>query len=136
MVRITRQRGGAGPPPTTVLTRLTDQLRAQGYDHTLALPGPEPCAVAWAEPGGASTPRVFLLAAADDWARGGVDYVQERVWSLTPPETPDDAYPQFAVVGDATYQAIFDLSYPPHQLDRLPPPTELAGRRRVEVPPR
>src|SRR4051812_39807162 len=77
MTRVTRPRGAPpGPPPETVLSALAAQLRGLGYDRVQPLPGP--CAVAWGEPGGAATPRVFLLAlAAADRARAGVEFVQE-----------------------------------------------------------
>jgi type I restriction enzyme M protein len=118
-----------------VLSGLAEQLRAWGYDRLQPLPGPEAGAVAWGANAGAETPRIFLLPLVDtEWSRAAVEFVQECIWARMPPETPDDAYPQFAVAGDGTRHAIFDLSYPPHQLDRLPPPGELAGRRAEAAP--
>src|SRR4051812_10530278 len=128
MTRVSRKPLAAGPPDA-VLIGLVAQLRALGYDRVLPLPG-NTAAIVWGVHAGAETPRIFLQALADgEGGRADADCVLDRLGAAPPPDAPDDASPQFAVLGDGTRHVVFDVGFPPHALDQLPPPAELCGRR-------
>jgi type I restriction enzyme M protein len=96
----------------------------------------EACAIVWGRHRGVETPRLFLLSLPEGaWDRANVETVQERMWAATPTDTPADGYPQFGVASDGTHEAVFDLTYPPHQIDQLPTLEEIGEYRRIEADP-
>lgn len=135
-------------PVTTVASEENNLLKAMvhrlsgaGFDQSLELKASEPgmsAAVVWGRHEGVETPRILaLVLPAGAWVRANADEVQVLSYSLPPPETQADQYPQFAVVKDAEgkLEAAFDLAYPPHQIDRLPSLSEIRDYKRIKADP-
>lgn len=125
--------------PKDLFTPLKAQLKSQGYDYELPLEAEEPeqACVVWAQPKGNATPRILLLlVASDDWDKVGPNWVETRLFELLPTEIPEEEYPKFAYVSDGDAKvSVFDLEYPAHQIDQLPPPDEIADYRKLKRDP-
>ena len=106
------------------LIALEKKLTEQKFDQRLELDAAEEgqaCSMVWGTHRGVETPRVFMLALpAGTWEKANADYVQQLSWTLSPTDLADDQFPKFGVVSDGEHEAIFDLEYPAHQIDRLP----------------
>lgn len=126
---------------SSVLKSLVHQLAGAGFADVQDLKASEPgmsAAVVWGRHQGVDTPRILaLVLPSGAWSRANADEVQVLSYSLPPPETPADQYPQFAVVKDADgkLEAFFDLAYPPHQIDRLPSLAEIGEYKRIKADP-
>lgn len=126
---------------SNLLKSMVHQLSDAGFDQSLDLKASEPglsAAVVWGRHRGVETPRVLaLVLPAGAWGRANADEVQVLSYSLPPPETAADQYPQFAVVKDADgkLEAFFDLAYPAHQIDRLPSLAEINDYKRIKADP-
>lgn len=126
---------------TGALKNLLHGLAGAGFDQQLPLKPSEAgmsAAIAWGRHEGVETPRVLaLVLPAGAWDRSNADTVQMLSYTLPPPETAPDQYPQFASVRDAEgkLEAYFDLAYPPHQIDRLPGLREINEYKRIKADP-
>ncbi|MEZ0388942.1 MAG: hypothetical protein ACAI34_17850, partial [Verrucomicrobium sp.] len=114
------------PEPRDLFTPLKAKLKAEGYDYELPLDGSlvgEQACMLWARPKGNDTPRIFLLlVASDQWDKVNANWVETRMFELLPTEIPENEYPKFAYVSDGDAKvSVFDLEYPAHQIDQLPP---------------
>src|SRR5205814_1801438 len=113
--------GNAVEGPGGTLAELRRKLGEKRFAETgvaLDAGDGEAAAIVWGRVKGIDTPRVFLLALAPEaWGNANADAVLQRVYTLTPTDTKDDEYPQFAVVSDGPHQAVFDLQYPAHEID-------------------
>jgi type I restriction enzyme M protein len=72
------------------------------------------------------------------WARANADEVQVLSYTLPPPDTAPDHFPQFAIVKDAEakLEAFFDLAPgAPHQIDKLPSLREINEYKRIKADP-
>lgn len=125
-----------------VLKSLLQKLSSGGFDQLLELKATEPgmsAAVVWGRHEGQDTPRILALVLPPGaWDRSNADTVQVLSYTLPSPETAADQYPQFAVVRDAEGKlepAYFDLTYPPHQIDRLPGLREINEYKRIKADP-
>ena len=121
------------------LVALEKKLAEQSFDKRLELDAAEEgqaCSMVWGTHRGVETPRVFLLALpAGTWEKANADYVQQLSWTQSPTELADDQFPKFGVVSDGVHEAIFDLEYPAHQIDRLPSLTEIGDYKRIKADP-
>ena len=126
---------------SNVLQSIVHRLSGAGFDQSLALKPSEPgmlAAVVWGRHEGAETPRILaLVLPAGAWGRANADEVQMLSFSLPSPETQEDQFPQFAIVKDAEdkLEAVFDLAYPPHEIDRLPSRSEINDYKRIKADP-
>lgn len=126
---------------TSLLTSMVHRFADAGFDQSLDLKASEPGmsgAVVWGRHEGVETPRILaLVLPAGAWGRANADEVQMLSYTLPPPETQADHFPQFAVVKDAEgkLEAFFDLAYPPHQIDKLPSISEIADYKRIKADP-
>lgn len=126
---------------TGLLKSLVHTLSGAGFDQRLELKPSEAgmsAAVVWGRHEGVETPRVLALVLPPGaWDRSNADSVQMLSYTLPPPETAADQYPQFAVVRDAEgkLEALFDLAYPPHQIDKLPGLREINEYKRIKADP-
>lgn len=124
-----------------VLKNMLHTLSEAGFDQRLELKPSEAgmsAAIVWGRSEGVETPRVLaLVLPSGAWDRSNADSVQMLSYTLPPPETAQDQYPQFAVVRDAEgkLEAFFDLSHPPHQIDKLPGLREIHVYRRIKADP-
>jgi type I restriction enzyme M protein len=118
---------------------LKAKLKAQGFDYELPLSAtvPEQACIVWARPKGNDTPRILLLlVASDQWDKVNANWVETRMFELLPTEIPEDQYPKFAYVSDGDAKvSVFDLEYPAHQIDVLPPPDEIVDYRQLKRDP-
>lgn len=126
----------------TVLNSLVHSLASADFDQHIALKPSEAgmsAAIVWGRHEGVETPRVLALVLPPGaWDRSNADTVQMLSYTLPPPETAADQFPQFAVVRDAEGKldpAYFDLAYPPHQIDRLPALREINEYKRIKADP-
>ncbi|MBD1999294.1 N-6 DNA methylase [Leptolyngbya sp. FACHB-541] len=93
-------------------------------------------AVAYGVYKGVETPRILLLVLElGQWEKASADYVQQQSYELTPPGTPEEQYPQFAIVSDGEHQKIFDITFPAHEIDRLPTREEINEYKRIKADP-
>ena len=127
------------PGLNDTLTALEKKLAAQEFSQALELEAAEDgeaCSMVWGSYRGVETPRVFLLALpAGRWEKANPEYVQQRSWTQAPTDLADDQYPKFGVVGDGEHEAVFDLEYPPHEIDRLPTLAEIGEYKRIKADP-
>ena len=124
-----------------VLDMLRARMAGEGFDQNLELnvsPETDPAIIIWGQHQGVLTPRIMLLAlSSGNWEKANADYVQQEAWNRPPTDTPEDQYPQFAVVADpGDHEAIFDLTYPAHEIDRLPSIKEITDYKRLKADPR
>lgn len=121
------------------LTPLLAKAKNLGYDHELKLEntGDQAACIVWAMNRGVETSRVFLLALPPgSWEKANAEYVQQRMWDLTPTDTAEDAYAKFGFVADGTgNERFFDLEYPAHEIDQLPNSKEIEFYKRMKVDP-
>ena len=126
---------------SNTLKEMVRRLASTGFDQTIDLKATEPgmsAAVVWGRHQGVETPRLLaLVLPSGAWNRSNADDVQVLSYSLPPPETPADQYPQFAIVRDAEgkLESFFDLAYPPHQIDKLPSLVEIGEYKRIKADP-
>lgn len=122
-----------------VLAALETRLAGEKFDQRLELDPPEDdqaCSMVWGEHRGEETPRIFVLALPPgSWDKANADHVAQLGWTQAPTGLPDDQFPKFALVGDGQNEAIFDLEYPPHQIDRLPDIKEIKEYKRIKADP-
>lgn len=106
------------------LNRLEKKQDADGFSQLITLENTsanEAASIIWGRHRGEDTPRILLLALPKErWGEVQAEFVQARSWEITPPDTPQDQYPRFAVVTDGEHELIFDVAYPVHEIDRLP----------------
>jgi type I restriction enzyme M protein len=137
MVTVMQQ--GELPGLNDALTALEKKLAAQAFTQRLALDAAEAgqaCSMVWGTHRGVETPRVFLLALPlGKWEQANAEYVQQLSWTQAPTALGDEQYPKFGVVSDGEHEAIFDLEYPPHQIDRLPSIAEIGEYKRIKADP-
>ena len=130
---------GELPGLNEALTALEKKLAEQAFAQRLALDAAEAgqaCSMVWGAHRGVETPRVFLLALPlGKWEQANADYVQQLAWSQAPTDLGDEQYPKFGVVTDGEHEAIFDLEYPAHQIDRLPSLAEIGEYKRIKADP-
>ena len=128
------------PEPKDLFTPLKAKLKDQGYDYETPLnataPG-EQAGIIWARPKGNDTPRIFvLLVDTEQWDKVNANWVETRLFELLPTETEESEYPKFAFVSDGNAkESVFDLEFPAHQIDVLPPPNEIADYRQLKRDP-
>lgn len=119
---------------------LRKRLSSAGFDRVIELDaqGGEPAAIVWGVHAGAPTPRVLLMALTDGgWERATPEYVLQQAWTRPPADTKEEQYPQFAVVADATgREKVFDLTFPSHEIDRLPALNEINFYKRLKSDPK
>ena len=130
---------GELPGLNEALTTLEKKLAGQAFTQRLALDAAEAgqaCLMVWGSHRGIETPRVFLLALPPGtWEQANADYVQQLSWTQAPTDLADEQYPKFGVVTDGEHEAIFDLEYPAHQIDRLPSIAEIGEYKRIKADP-
>lgn len=126
----------------SVLQSLTHTLATQGFDQATDLKTSEAgvaAAMVWGRHEGAETPRILaLVLPSDDWGRANADEVQMLSWTLPSPDTPQDRYPQFAIVKDSEdkLEAFFDLAPgAAHEIDKLPGLREISDYKRIKADP-
>jgi len=121
------------------LVALEKKLAEQEFDKRLELDAAEEgqsCSMVWGTYLGIDRPRVFLLALpAGNWEKANADYVQQLSWTQSPTDLADDQFPKFGIVTDGEHEAIFDLEYPAHQIDRLPSLAEIGEYKRIKADP-
>jgi type I restriction enzyme M protein len=128
---------------TTVFQQTLKQLEqkqsASGFDQTITLEhasANEAAGIIWGRHQGVETPRILLLALPKErWGEVQAEFVQTRAWEITPSDTPQDQYPQFAVVADGEHELVFDITYPAHEIDRLPALAEIGDYKRIKADP-
>jgi type I restriction enzyme M protein len=130
---------GELPGLNEALTALEKKLADQAFTQRLALDAAEAgqaCSMVWGSHRGVETPRVFLLALPPgNWEQANADYVQQLSWTQAPTDLGDEQYPKFGIVTDGEHEAIFDLEYPAHQIDRLPSIAEIGEYKRLKADP-
>jgi type I restriction enzyme M protein len=126
----------------STLRSLVHSLASAGFDRQLDLKASEAgmsAAMVWGRHEGVETPRVLaLVLPAGAWARANANDVQMLSYTLPPPDTAPDHFPQFAIVKDteAKLEALFDLAPgAPHQIDRLPNLREINEYKRIKADP-
>jgi type I restriction enzyme M protein len=126
----------------STMQSLTHSLAAAGFDQKVDLRVSEAemaASIVWGRHEGTETSRILaLVVSASEWSRANADDVQMLSWTLPPPDTAQDQYPQFAVVKDADdkLEAFFDLAPgAAHQIDRLPSLPEINEYKRIKADP-
>jgi len=121
------------------LVALEKKLAGQGFEKRLELDAAEEgqeCSMVWGTHRGVETPRVFLLALpAGNWEKANADYVYQLSFTQAPTDLEEDQFAKFAVVIDGEHEAIFDLEYPQHEIDRLPSLAEIGDYKRIKADP-
>lgn len=94
------------------------------------------CSMVWGEHKGEETPRIFVLALPPKaWEKANAEYVQQLSYTQAPTKLAADEYAKFALVGDGKNEAMFDLEYPAHEVDRLPSIEEIKEYKRIKADP-
>jgi type I restriction enzyme M protein len=123
----------------SVLEPYLSKLKAQGFDRIENLEvsdETQAAAIVWGSYQGVPTPRIFVWALAPgQWDKAKENEVQAISWGLTPADTPEDQYPQFGIAIDDEHTAFFDVSYPAHEIDRLPKLEEINEYKRIKADP-
>jgi type I restriction enzyme M protein len=126
----------------SALKSLTHSLATGGFDQKVDLKVSEPgmaASIVWGRHEGAETPRVLaLVLPTAEWSKANADEVQMLSWTLPPPDTAQDQYPQFAAVKDTEdkLEVFFDLAPgAPHQIDKLPSLREINDYKRIKADP-
>src|SRR5690242_14098546 len=117
-----RQKNLAGLNGTleALRTKLAEAKFAENLPLDSAVEG-EAYAMVWGTHRGGDTTPVFLAALPPGhWEKANAEYITQVSWTQAPAGLADDQYPKFGLVSDGEHEAVFDLEYPPHQIDRLP----------------
>lgn len=121
------------------LAALEKKLAEQDFTQRLELEPAEEgqaCSIVWGTHRGVETPRIFLLAMpVGSWEKANADYVYQLSFTQAPTDLAEDQYPKFGIVSDGEHEAIFDLEYPQHQIDRLPGLAEIGEYKRIKADP-
>ena len=121
------------------LKAISAKLKASGYSSAAALKSEEEgvaAAMHWGMHQGVETPRIFALALPKDaWERANADEVYRLSYTMPSRDTPEDEFPQFGSVSDGEHERFFDLSFPPHEIDRLPGLAEINEYKRIKADP-
>jgi type I restriction enzyme M protein len=124
---------------TAVLEPCLATLKAQGFDRVEPLAVSDQnqaAAIVWGDYRGVPTPRIFVWALAPgQWEKASADEVQSVSWNWMPADTPEDGFPQFGMAIDGEHTAVFDISYPAHEIDRLPTIEEIVDYKRIKADP-
>ncbi|MDH3601471.1 MAG: SAM-dependent methyltransferase, partial [Candidatus Tectomicrobia bacterium] len=127
------------PGLNSTLAKAEDKLAKQHFNKRLELQAAEAgqaCSIVWGAHRGIETPRVFVLALLKGhWEQANADYVQQISWTQAPTDLEEEEYPKFGVVSDDEHEVIFDLEYPPHQIDKLPGIAEIGEYKRIKADP-
>lgn len=127
------------PGMNPALAALEKKLAEMDFTQRLELDPAEEgqaCSLAWGTHRGVETPRIFLLALPPgSWEKANADYVYQLSFTQAPTDLAEDQYPKFSVVSDGEHEAIFDLEYPQHQIDRLPGVAEIGEYKRIKADP-
>ena len=118
---------------------LEAKLAKAQFDQRLAMEPAEEgqaCSMVWGEHKGEETPRVFVLALPPgSWEKANAEYVQQLSYTQAPTGLAADEYAKFAIVSDGKNEAMFDLEYPAHEVDRLPSIEEIKEYKRIKADP-
>ncbi len=121
------------------LETLEAKLATAQFDQRLAMEPAEEgqaCSMVWGEHKGEETPRIFVLALPPgSWEKANAEYVQQLSYTQAPTGLAADEYAKFALVGDGKNEAMFDLEYPAHEVDRLPSIEEIKEYKRIKADP-
>ncbi len=121
------------------LETLEAKLAKAQFDQRLAMEPAEEgqaCSMVWGEHKGEETPRIFVLALPPgSWEKANAEYVQQLSYTQAPTGLAADEYAKFALVGDGKNEAMFDLEYPAHEVDRLPSIEEIKEYKRIKADP-
>ncbi len=127
------------PALQQTLKQLEQKQFANKFDQTFTIEkvgADEAASIVWGQHMGVESPCIILLALPKErWGDVQAEFVQTRAWELTPSDTPQDQYPQFAVVADGEHELIFDITYPAHEIDRLPSLAEIGDYKRIKADP-
>ncbi len=125
-----------------ILETLLEQQKSAGFDREIKLDSnksdetDEIAAIVWGQHQGIETARIFVLILPEgNWDRANANYVQEKSYTLPAADTPEDEYPQFAIVTDGQNKMMFDLGYPPYEIDRLPSIDLINDYKRIKADP-
>lgn len=142
MATATKKTAKKEPEPSisiATLVGMESKLKDQKFGKKLELEAAEEaqaCSMVWGTHKGVDTPRVFLLALEKgNWELANPEHVQQLSWTLAPTDLAEDQYPTFGIVSDGDNEAIFDLEYPAHQIDRLPSVSEIGEYKRIKADP-
>lgn len=121
------------------LESLEAKLAMAQFDQRLAMESAEEgqaCSMVWGEHKGEETPRIFVLALPlGSWEKANAEYVQQLSYTQAPTGLAADEYAKFAIVSDGKNEAMFDLEYPAHEVDRLPTIEEIKEYKRIKADP-
>ncbi|MCC7337945.1 MAG: N-6 DNA methylase [Pirellulaceae bacterium] len=130
----TAEKKGSG-----TLELLEAKLAKSQFDQRLAMEPAEEgqaCSMVWGDHKGEETPRIFVLALpVGSWEKANAEYVQQLSYTQAPTGLAADEYAKFALVGDGKNEAMFDLEYPAHEVDRLPSIEEIKEYKRIKADP-
>jgi type I restriction enzyme M protein len=130
----TAEKKGSG-----TLEALEAKLAKSQFDQRLAMEPAEEgqaCSMVWGDHKGEETPRIFVLALpVGSWEKANAEYVQQLSYTQAPTGLAADEYAKFALVGDGKNEAMFDLEYPAHEVDRLPSIEEIKEYKRIKADP-
>lgn len=130
----TEKKAGSG-----TLEALEAKLAKAQFDQRLAMEPAEEgqaCSMVWGEHKGEETPRIFVLALpTGSWEKANAEYVQQLSYTQAPTGLAADEYAKFALVSDGKNEAMFDLEYPAHEVDRLPSINEIKEYKRIKADP-
>lgn len=125
-------------PVQEALNKLQTKLAASGFDQVIFLDNTdddEAGAIVWGRHQGTDTPRILLWSLLNKSGNANAEYIQQKVWEKTPDGTPDEHYAKFGIVTDGKQEIIFDLSSPPHEIDKLPSLQEIGVYKRIKEEP-
>jgi type I restriction enzyme M protein len=126
-------------PSNVAISALEQKLASLKFVHRVELSPAEekcPCSMVWGTHQGIDTPRIFLLELPPgNWDKANADYMLQLSWTQSPSDLADDQFPKFGIVSDGEHEAVFDLEYPAHQIDRLPSLKEIGDYKRIKADP-
>ena len=122
-----------------ILETVLKQQKSAGFDREIKLDtnsNDELAAIVWGQYQGVETARILVFVLNEgNWNRANANYVQEKSYTLPAADTPEDEYPQFAIVTDGQNKMMFDLGYPAYEIDRLPTIEEINEYKRIKADP-
>jgi type I restriction enzyme M protein len=126
---------------TDVLESFLARYSNAGFEYKEELDSSEskdPAAIVWGNYLGTVTPRILLLAlSSGNWDKANPDYLEVHALERMPTDAKPENYAQFAVVADTDgHEAVFDLAYPAHEIDRLPAINEINDYKRLKTDPK